>query len=92
MRRSPHGGGPNSLYDEKHGIKMGVPDGGCDDGKVSQHFCSKKLFKNNCVRKIIVFENFCVRKINVIKMGVPDGGCDDGKVSQHVCSKKLFEK
>ena len=38
FNRSPHGSmsnSPNSLYDEKHGIKMGVPTDGCDDGKVS---------------------------------------------------------
>jgi len=23
------------LYDDKHGVKMGVPNGGCDDAKVS---------------------------------------------------------
>lgn len=29
------GGGHNSLFDAKHGVKMGVPNGGCDDGKTN---------------------------------------------------------
>jgi len=27
----------NELYDAKHGVKMGVPNGGCDDAKTSLH-------------------------------------------------------
>jgi hypothetical protein len=48
LNRSPHGGMANSLYDEKHGIKMGVPTDGCDDGKVVYEI----LLKSQC--KIIV--------------------------------------
>jgi hypothetical protein len=44
----------NSLYDEKHGIKMGVPTDGCDDGKVLFEI----LLKSQCkIIKIVDTNN-----------------------------------
>ncbi len=54
LYRSPHGGMANSLYDEKHGIKMGVPTDGCDDGKVLFEI----LLKSQCkIIKIVDTNN-----------------------------------
>ena len=32
------------LYDPKHGIKMGVPNGNCDDAQVRSHFLDRFLY------------------------------------------------
>ena len=56
FNRSPHGSmsnSPNSLYDEKHGIKMGVPTDGCDDGKVSYRSESPIFFVANLINFLI---------------------------------------
>jgi hypothetical protein len=55
-----------NLHDDKHGIKMGIPDAACDDGKVIMGVCY--VVGNMCMqgkKTIIIIHVVILKNINL---------------------------